>query len=206
MEKLDIRRLRKAAQGTCWDLGNEVLYGLCREYPKHDKEEEVLAKVWLVGRSYSAAIERRRKSLKVTGEKFYTEVVWPKMRHAKVDTWLGPLYKFRQPTLDNCSQIIAAHKNLTNLFKDISGLEKRSLASKYLHFHIPRLFYIYDSRAAEALARVVGRGIKASAIKEYDNVYAEHFMRCMELVTRIERECGIHLSPRRLDDYLLRFS
>jgi len=37
------------------------------------------------------------------------------------------------------------------LFSKISGLNKRSLASKYLHFHVPELFYISDSRAYDAM-------------------------------------------------------
>lgn len=206
MEKLGTSRLRRATLGTCWDLGNEVLYKLCREYPRHDKEEEILAKVWLVGRSYSAAIERRRKLLKATGEKFYTDVVGPKMRKAKIDNWLRPLYGYTRPAPDNCFQIITTHKKLTSLFKEISGLEKRSLASKYLHFHFPDLFYIYDSRAASALTEITARVKKMPVLSEYDPVYAGHFLRCMEFVIRIEREYGIHLSPRRLDDYLLELS
>jgi len=35
---------------------------------------------------------------------------------------------------------------LTDLFREISGLEKRSLASKYLHCHFLRATYIYDER------------------------------------------------------------
>jgi hypothetical protein len=34
-----------------------------------------------------------------------------------------------------------------------SGLNKRSLASKYLHFHVPELFYISDSRAYDDAMR-----------------------------------------------------
>lgn len=43
-----------------WDVGNSVLYDMCRKYPNHGKEDEIIAKVWLIGCSYSAAIERRR--------------------------------------------------------------------------------------------------------------------------------------------------
>jgi hypothetical protein len=40
------------------------------------------------------------------------------------------------------------------VLRDLTGLEKRALASKYLHFHLPRLFFIYDSRAAGVMRRV----------------------------------------------------
>jgi hypothetical protein len=205
MQKLDVARITKDKQETAWNLANEVLYRLCRKYPRHENEEEIVAKVWLIGRSYSAAIERRRTLLEITGDEFYTDVVGPRMREAGIDGWLEPLKNCKRPTLDNWAHIIAAHKRLTNLFQQITGLEKRSLASKYLHFHFPQLFYIYDSRAVSALAKVTDR-VKMLAPVEYDDAYATYFFRCMNLVTRLELEHSIYLSPRRLDDYLLGLS
>lgn len=206
MDKLDINRLKRVVRGTCWDLGNEVLYRLCREYPKHDDEEEILAKIWLVGRSYSAAIERRPKSSSVNGEDFYKDVVGPMMRKAKIDQWLRPLAQYEKPAFDNSSLVIGAHKKLTDLFVEITGLSKRSLASKYLHFHFPKLFYLYDSRAAKAARSILPRVRQIPPFEKSDAAYAAHYLRCMELVKGIEQDCGIYLNPRRLDDYLLRFS
>ena len=56
---------------------------------------------------------------------------------------------------NNIGQIISVHNFLTVIFNEISGLDKRSLASKYLHFHLPNLFYIYDSRADNAIRKMV---------------------------------------------------
>lgn len=62
--------------GTENSLGfNGILYRLCEEHPGHTNEDEIVAKIWLVGRSYSAAIERRRASRDVSGEAFYTTTV-----------------------------------------------------------------------------------------------------------------------------------
>ena len=47
--------------------------------------------------------------------------------------------------------MVKVHYLTTKLFSKISGLNKRSLASKYLHFHVPELFYIFDSRAYDAM-------------------------------------------------------
>jgi hypothetical protein len=44
-----------------------------------------------------------------------------------------------------------------DLFAAITQREKRSLASKYLHFHVPHVFYLYDSRARRAITKVVPR-------------------------------------------------
>jgi len=50
-------------------LGNGVLYDMCKEYADHIVPEAIYAKLWLIGRSYSAAIERNK-----SGEK--TEVIY----------------------------------------------------------------------------------------------------------------------------------
>jgi len=42
-----------------WDLGNQTLYSLCQDHPMHDRDDVIIAKVWLIGRSYAAAVERR---------------------------------------------------------------------------------------------------------------------------------------------------
>ncbi len=43
-----------------WALGNETLYKLCRDHPEHKNDKAIVAKIWLIGRSYAAAIERRK--------------------------------------------------------------------------------------------------------------------------------------------------
>jgi len=49
--------MMNAAKGKRpWDLGNKTLYGLCKDYPGHRDEREIIAKIWLIGRAYSASI------------------------------------------------------------------------------------------------------------------------------------------------------
>ena len=201
--EIDLQRLRNVKQRTVWDFGNEVLYRLCREFPNHDRDEEIVAKIWLIGRAYSAGIERRRTSDDFSNESFYADVVAPRIRDARIDAWLVPLLINDRPEPENSAQIISAHKRLTDLFKEISGLEQRSLASKYLHFHFPNLFYIYDSRTAKALADLTHKVKELPQLEEHDSVYAGYFFRCLEFVAAIKREHDIYLNPRRLDNYLL---
>jgi len=203
MHELNLKRLQNSKGKTPWDLGNEVLYRLCEDHPNHISEDEILAKIWLIGRSYSAAIERRKDSREVSGEAFYTKVVGPRMRQAQIDKWLSPLSRHRRATSENCAEIIEAHKRLTDLFFVITGMEKRSLASKYLHFHFRNLFYIYDARAARGIAKLTPRLKEMPALRDFDPVYATHFLRSLSLVDSIEREHGVYLTPRRLDDYVL---
>jgi len=54
----------KALGRTAYDVGKDALYEMCRKHPRHNREDEVISKIWLIGRSHSAAIERRRGDLK----------------------------------------------------------------------------------------------------------------------------------------------
>jgi hypothetical protein len=57
-----------------WQLGNEVLYRLCEEHPRHDSDDSIIAKFWLIGRAYAAAVERRKKS-RDNDKEFYVHPV-----------------------------------------------------------------------------------------------------------------------------------
>jgi len=78
---------------------------------------------------------------------------------------------FSNTTIDNISY-------LTDIFTKISGIEKRSLSSKYLHFHFPDLFFLYDSRAVTSSRRLLPR-FKAeippkNVDKEYGNFFSDY--------------------------------
>ena len=95
-------------------------------------------------------------------------------------------------------------------FKEMTGLEKRSLASKYLHFHCPEKFFIYDSRAKEAIRKIVKRPDKKilSEIVEYDPEYGDFVCRMLELQKYldeklVDEKLGGHVTPRSIDSFLL---
>jgi hypothetical protein len=205
MKDISPINIKLATGASPWDLSNEILYAMCRKYPHHEKDDEIIAKVLLIGRVYSAAIERRKR-VKNSGDMFYIKEVTPAIRKSKIDEWLRTLTGLECPTRENCAQIIYVHKMVTNLFKKISGLEKRSLASKYLHFHFPKLFYIYDSRSSNALRKLESKPIIWSPFfAKCDYAYAKFFLRCMNFAERIHAQSGEYLIPRELDKYLLSY-
>ena len=58
--------VEKAKSREGFDIGNDVLYQMCEKYPSHTNEEEIIGKIWLIGRSYAAAIERAKKPISYT--------------------------------------------------------------------------------------------------------------------------------------------
>lgn len=201
---LDLSTALDAARSPSpWDFGNGVLYDLCAEHPLHNESQVVLAKIWLIGRSYAAAIERRLEK-NDPNDDFYTQHVAPAIIASEIDSWIAEAGEFGVICPKAFDTVLAVHASVTNLFNRISGLGKRSLASKYLHFHLPTLFYIYDSRAVESmrfLAPIVGR-VKTSKAP-VDVEYAKFAAKCLRFQMYVHEEFGVNLTPRQIDNFLL---
>ena len=192
---------------SLWEFGNEILYRMCREYPYHEREDVVIGKLWLIGRSYAAAIERRKNVNDYLGDEFYYDVVAPKMLEIgkELDCQLETLRKSNGSIVDDLGLILVTHKYLMDAFHDITGLEKRSLASKYLHFHCHEKFYIYDNRARVSIRKMVKRPNKNRLleIEDYDKEYGDFVCRMLELQEYLDEKLGVFDTPRKLDDFLL---
>jgi hypothetical protein len=192
---------------SLWDLGNQVLYSLCQYHRKHDRADAIIAKIWLIGRSYAAAIERR-KNAESTSDDFYETTVVDKIKQSKLDDWLENLPNRLTDPWADLAPVILAHKQLMDLFYDITGLEKRAVASKYLHFHRPDLFFIYDSRAREAISNVSPHlnNIKEIKVSDSDPEYIAFCRRCQWLREDLKARFDEILTPRQIDKILLRIT
>ena len=190
-----------------WDIGNQVLYKLCQDYPRHDCGDVIIAKIWLIGRSYAAAIERR-KNAKDTSDNFYEKTVVKKIKNSRLDDWLHNLPNRVTDPWTEIGLAVTVHKRLMDLFSDLTGLNKRSLASKYLHFHRPDLFFLYDTRAKKALAEVTPsiRKIPRIIAEEADSEYLALCRRCQWVCDDVSRRFGVFFTPRQVDRILLKIT
>jgi hypothetical protein len=150
-----LSQVEGALHPTAWSLTNEILYKLCRNHPAHTDKQVILAKVNIVGRVYAAAIERRRRVAPgTTGDNFYFDHVVPNILKSNLDEWIAKATTVDPQNENSIPALLEVHKKTTELFNRISGQNKRSLASKYLHFHVPQLFFIYDSRTLQAIRKL----------------------------------------------------
>lgn len=206
MIHISIDDIQNGLSSTQWDFGNQVLYRLCKENFNHDEEDKILAKVWLIGRSYAAAIERRRNK-KDSNDDFYIKAVVPAFLNSELDKHLRALKSIKEVKPDNIEQILATHYYLMQLIRKITGLEKRSFCSKYLHFHLPDLFFIYDSRVVTSLRNYISRVprelTKFLKNENSDNEYAKYYLKSLTLRTQIESQYKMLLTPRELDKVLI---
>ncbi len=203
-DKLEI--MLKECETSPWDFGNSVLYNLCRDNFEHKDTGKILSKVWLIGRSYAAAIERGVKMEKINGN-FYIDIVAPKFKNSKIDYHLKELKQQKDLTIDNLPIVLEAHGFLTELTDSITNLEKRSFCSKYLHFHLPDLFFIYDSRVVKSLRQFIKTVPKPMkellSLDHVDKKYATFVCKSFELLTEIQEKYNIKLTLRQFDNLLI---
>lgn len=184
-----------------WEWGNEVLYRMCREEPRHSDRNKVAAKLWLIGRAYAAPIERGA-STEGESDTLYGQVA-SKILKSDIDYWLEAVAHINRPDIPNLENILTAHYKFTLLLKCATRLERRSFASKYLHFHEPLAFFIFDSRASAKIREKLGH--RRIPLPDYpaDQEYAAFVLRCMAYRNEKASVGAGDLTPRQLDQELL---
>lgn len=195
-----------------WVFANDVLYKMCEDYPEHDDIEIVLGKLLVIGRTYAAAIERRRIQSGENREEndlFYYNIVGKAMAEIseELDERIKSLRSAQCLIKDKIDDILVLHKMLVDKWKQITHLEKRSLASKYLHFHCADMFFIFDERASSSVRKLIKKSnlVCIDQIKDikYDEEYGAFVCKMIEIQQIIENRSGERPSPRTLDDFLL---
>lgn len=201
------KQLDTARQKSVWDFGNTILYKLCKENFKHDLDEHILTKVLFIGRIYAAAVERRKNKSNDINDNFYTDTVTPTFKKSKLDDKLSDLKNLKTEKIENIKSVLQTHYYLTSILQKITALDKRSFSSKYLHFHLPDLFYIYDSRAVSALRQFTSQVPKDLKhildLDDIDKEYAKFYCKCFDLRRQIKSQFNFDLTHRQLDNLLI---
>lgn len=207
----ELTLINKCKESNPWDLTNKILYDLCKSNSEHDTDDKILAKTLLIGRSYSVALERRKtKQVTDISDDFYLNTIVNCFKESDLDNKIATLPELTKIDEANLPMCLNTHWYLTDILLKITHLYKRSFSSKYLHFHLPNLFYIYDSRAVDALSMFISKVPKQLEQfihkDQVDKDYAKFFCKCFHLQQLIATEYGVSLSPRQLDNILLEVS
>lgn len=195
------------SQHSIWDHGNKILYDLCKDNFHHIEINKVISKVWLIGRAYSVAIERR-KNKNEKNDDFYINKVPQVFIDSEIDFFLNMLRVNDKLTNENLSLVLKSHKVLVDKVYSITEFENRSFCSKYLHFHLPDLFFIYDSRAVNSLSKFISK-IPNSMTTEIINhnivdvEYAKFVCKSLIIKQEIQDRYGVDLTLRQFDNLLL---
>lgn len=167
-----------------------ALYDLCFLHRHHLKDEIVADKLRLIARHYA----EYGASLG-----FSPELGAHCLAQSPVDHWFGTL-----ATAEDLDAwlLLELHKRMMGVFAELPEGEARSLASKYLHFHFPELFCVYDTRVEAAAQALAGGDCGFLAMSDYDPVYGRFHACCRKLAERLGAQIGRRLSPRELDRVL----
>lgn len=202
-----LEQVRKSKNPQPWDFGNGILYKMCKEHFSHKQDDQILAKVLFIGRIYSAAVERRKNKADEINDDFYLDVVIPTFKNSELDKRLSALNAIKKPSTNDLPLILQTHHYLTSTLYKITGLDKRSFSSKFLHFHLPHLYFIYDSRALTGLRTFISRVPREFApvisFKNVDEEYAKFYCKCFEVKRQIEGSYKTIITNRQFDNILI---
>lgn len=208
--------VEKAMKDNNLSFANAVLYKLCKKNIEHQDTEKVIAKIWIIGRTYAAQIERQ-KPASYTTEQYYVAVA-KNLKETNFDSTISQLQSVKDKGISEqtLQPILNAHSCLMKALRvdDENGKSRRSFCSKYLHFHFPKLFFLYDSMAATSLPHYKHyiqkdwERLRKIIInnKDWDEKYANYFITCYLLQQHINKNYDIKFSCRNLDNLLLYYS
>lgn len=188
-----------------WGAVDEVLYGICARYPDHSDRRLVTAKIALVGRAYSAGLERQVKP--DPGEQAIAKIAKFVLAHSsEIDAIIAALDALHEP-LDGAAMtaIVDQHGRFTTLLRQVTAKQTmpRSFAAKYLHFHRPVL-PIYDSYAAERLSALVPWDAKQIPVGQPPGSDGEYRSFCTRFFRLYDAgvKADLDVTVKRLDTYL----
>ena len=194
-----------------WDLSDKLLYEMCQKHPSHKDPKEIIMKTLIIGRVYSVQLERRKNHDQLIGDRFYENKVIPTFMNSKLDDYISGLRgKTLSPKLFD--EIFSVHKSLMKDLHRITQMDKRSFCSKYLHFHLPPLFFLYDSRLCQSVSSLSGRILKEqkssylTKVNKYDTTYVEFFLKCYNLKEELQEFLNRSLTIREFDNIMIEIS
>lgn len=192
------------------DYLNSVLYGMCKKSPGHTDIGVIYAKLSIIGRTYAAALERTSKKEKKSNA-IFSMAISKIIKDGELDALINKARMVKLPTslefsnadLEAISKILAPHAYLSRVLSQAAEIGKVSLSSKYLHFHLPDLYPIYDKYSRKNISKFTsGIGNKLK-YENCDESYAKFFIRCLLLKNSLMKNHQKKLSMRQIDNLLL---
>lgn len=126
---------------------------------------------------------------------FSTEAIAHRLEKSGVDHWFNGLRTAEDISLASLQEL---HARIMQVFGELPEPEARTLASRYLHFHFPELFCIYDASLDQRMQELLPQALIAEQAGA-DTVYAAYFQRCRLLCERLSPMLGRRLALNELE-------
>lgn len=192
-------------------LSDKILYKMTNDYYSNRDVNIIVSKLMIIGKTYSAALERVKDKGKIVN---YYDVA-AAISNSNIEDNIEKLKKCWKLDDNTMVEVLKLHKKLTDIFENYTGLEKRSLASKYLHFHLPNIVFIYDSRVSSVIGEFVNgrcdykKKIEntGTSLDDIDGEYANFCYKAYEIYKAISNKSKFseEPTPRYIDRILIRY-
>lgn len=192
-----------------FDILNNMLYEAVENNPSNLDRSQIIGKLMLIGRTYSASVERRKTNGHIKDDRQALEVVIAAaeaIARSKVDYLLSTIGQNEKLTVERVSVAADIHLEICSALAEANGRENSSLASKYLHFHRPNFFPIVDSYVREGWSWVMEamqQSYRGWRVLGKVARYGDWCEKIVSLQADIERNLGYSVSLRQVDSYLL---
>lgn len=135
---------------TRYRLANDKLYEIVTMYPLHTNADEIVTKLWIIGRTYAAAVERRNNKDLTPGDFYYDYVAPALMRLDEnqsniLDEKINSLRDIEEPNFENLPRILSVHKYLVDLFEELTEKEKDHWHQNISIFTF-RIYFLYTTQ------------------------------------------------------------
>lgn len=192
-----------------FDVLNSMLYEAVAAQPSNVERSQIIGKLMLIGRTYSASVERRKTKGHVKDERQALEVIIAAaeaIAASKCSVMLDAIEVDERLTLERLPEAVAIHLELCGALATANNRENSSLASKYLHFHRPAFFPIVDSYVREGWSWVMDELNESyKGWRGFGKVdrYQGWCIRVLALRDSTEESTRTSVSLREVDNYLL---
>lgn len=204
MRKITLEDVTTAQQPVRLNAGDKMLLNMCRDNPGHTDVGVIASKIWIIGRAYSASLERHMRDDVDSTDAFL--LAGAELQGVDIDEHLESAREQKACFRTAPTLALRIHKLVLDKLCNVTRRDPRSLCSKYLHFHKENLFPIYDQRAWVAIKQVTPHGSKVKPIQcdfTPDYGYADFAKRVYWLLGEIEGRFNVKLSLRQVDHLLL---
>ena len=206
----DFGKIKKERFGD-WEVLDQALYRLCKDYPDHQSRNAINAKLWIIGRTYATGVERmisnedgsQGGSMECLAEMFYR-------RNKRIDAIITRLSKHAEPLEPSkLKPILIAHRDLLAIVSEVTrpGKSARSFVSKYLHFHAP-IMPIYDSVVVREIPQLVSAKKDLATLElplKVDEKYYWYVLRFWNLYQQVKAHFP-DATVKEVDRFLLNVS
>jgi hypothetical protein len=180
----------KRHNAVLWRQIDKFLEDMCKKFPDHSNLNEVILKVTAIDRLYRAMLYRRRRNYRKIALGLMDSNIDDVLKHIN-----GSLNLKNLPKVLEAAGIVAGFGN-----------PKRPrywvFASKYLHFHKPRLFPLFDSNAKKKCNSIANRLGLRNQSKVNKNPYEAFCRQLLALQGILTRESGYKPSLSDFDKFL----